>query len=169
MAAMTLHETRTTVARGLALAALLLSMTAAADAEIFRCPQPDGSVAFQGMPCPDEAAATVDDEAASEASAEAIADNDSGDEFLDEDAFVNPFDLPAGAQETSTESPAAELPAADLPEALSADRSACEETTRRAIDAIDAELDADTTDGDAKSRMDELLALTQQLRACKTL
>ena len=168
MAAMTLLETRTTVARGLALAALLQSMTAAADAEIFRCPQPDGSIAFQGMPCPDEAA-TVDDEAASEASAEAIADNDSGDEFLGEDAFVNPFDLPADAQETSTESPAAELPAADLPEALSADRSACEETTRRAIDTIDAELAADTTDGDAKSRLDELLALTRQLRACKTL
>ena len=140
--------------RTLAALLLLLPTFAAAEPEIYRCPQPDGSVAFQGMPCPGTEAADVDEEASTEPDDESIGD----------EGFVNPFDRPSDAQETEPEASAAYVQ-----EALSADRIACEETTRRAIDAIDAELAANTPSDDAKSRLDELLALTRQLRACKTL
>ena len=99
------------------------------------------------MPCPETAGKEL-------AQADNVAEPETDDEF------VNPFDLPP-QEETPVELPA-------VPEALSDDRAACEATTRKAIDVIDAELAADPN-GDAKARLDELLVLTRQLRACKSL
>lgn len=137
------------------LSTLLPGPSLADGQQIYRCAQADGSVAFQGMPCAEpETGQEVPDESEATDVEPEVTD-------ADERPFVNPFDLPA--------QPAVEEPEAfetdPLPEELSMDRQLCEETTRRQIDAIDAEL----AGVDDRARLDELLALTRQLRACKSL
>ena len=81
----------------------------------------------------------------------------------DDDAFdfVNPFD------EQAARPPSSEP---ELPEPVSQDGAECAKTTRDAIDAIDLEM---RENPDTKAQREEylakLLALTQQLRACKQL
>lgn len=133
-----------------ALALLLAGLSAAADVEIHRCLQEDGTIAFQEMPCP-APAATVDDDAGESNSETPDADDETFD-------FVNPFDEPASAPTPSERT---------LPETVSSDRAECEKMTRDAIDAIDREFAASKED--AQERLPELLALTRQLRACKQL
>ncbi len=150
---MTLTDSQLSAWLPLGLFWLLTGLTAAAqEPEIFRCPQADGTVAFQGTPCP---APASDDEDEAEPAADANDASPTGQE-----AFVNPFDLPVETDVTGA--------SADVPELPSDERQACETETRAAIDAIDAELAASGGE-DAKSRLDELLELTRQLRACKSL
>jgi len=134
------------------MALLLAGGSAAADTEIHRCPQEDGTFAFQEMPCPEPA---VSDDGGAETGdsgdAEPVAEDDAFD-------FVNPFDEPVNPPEPAE-------PA--LPESVSGDRAECEQSTREAIDAIDRELAS--TEEQAQERLPELLALTRQLRACKQL
>jgi len=102
------------------LALTLSCATVAADTEIHRCTQADGTVAFQEKPCAD--IVEVADEATE--TAEPVVE----DEFFN---FVNPFDEPAEPAEAHDST---------LPEPISADRAECEKTTRDAIDAIDRDL-----------------------------
>ena len=136
---------------------LLVFPGAFAQAEIHRCPQPDGTVSFQETPCPDPAPDSADDTADDEPTpAEAVG----SDDFFD---FVNPYDQPANentAPDTSV----------DLPAEISRSREVCEKTTRDAIDAIDLEMrETSYTKEEGDAYLARLLELTEQLRACKQL
>jgi len=141
-----------------AIAVLMLAGTsAAADTEIHRCLLDDGTIAFQQNPCSDPAIKADDSSKVDEspgAGEKPAADDDVFD-------FVNPFDEPASPLPPSEP---------DLPEPVSQDRAECEQTTRDAIDAIDLEMRASPyTKEQGEEYLAELLALTQQLRACKQL
>lgn len=141
---------------GIALAQTQPALPSQAGAEIFRCPQPDGTTSFQGTPCeeatePDNA---TPDESEKGDAAESTSDRNAFD-------FVNPFDAPA-------EAAADEEPAASLAP-LSADRAECEKLARDAIDAIDLEMRSGYTKAEGDAYLAELLELTRALRACKTL
>ena len=130
-----------------------LGASAGAQPEIHRCTQEDGTVAFQETPCPEPAGDDDgnnggDDQSDRNTSAAA-------DDFFD---FVNPFDEPA-------EPPAPP----ELEPRASRDRAECEQMTRDAIDAIDAEMREGYTKEEGKRYLADLLELTQQLRDCKRL
>ena len=129
----------------------------AADTEIHRCLQDDGTIAFQEMPCT-ERAVDADDSGESDESDSAGETPDADDQGFD---FVNPFDEPESPPATSEP---------ELPEPVSRDRAECEEMTRNAIDAIDLEMRENPyTKEQGEEYLAQLLALTQQLRACKQL
>ena len=141
-----------------AIAVLMFAGTsAAADTEIHRCLLDDGTIAFQQNPCSDPAIKADDSSKVDEspgAGEKPAADDDVFD-------FVNPFDEPASPLPPSEP---------DLPEPVSQDRAECEQTTRDAIDAIDLEMrESPYTKEQGEEYLAELLALTQQLRACKQL
>ncbi len=126
----------------------------AAQPEIHRCPQDDGTIAFQETPCAEPAAeaASVDDEADVPVAA--------SDGFFD---FVNPYDQ--APEELLEQEPASE--AAPLPPPVSADRAECEKLTRDAIDAIDLEMQSGYSVEEGERYKAKLMTLTRQLRACK--
>ena len=136
---------------------MLAAASAAADTKIHRCLLEDGTIAFQEMPCAEQAVDVNDGSEVDEGRAageEPAADNDVSD-------FVSPFDQPA--------SPAA-AGETTAPEPVSQDRGECEKTTRDAIDAIDLEMrETAYTREQGQEYLTELLALTRQLRACKQL
>ena len=136
---------------------LLAGASATADTEIHSCVQDDGTIAFQQTPCP-EPAVNADD------SSEVGESRNAGETpAADDDVFnfVNPFDEPASPPTPSEPK---------LPEPVSQDRAECEKTTRNAIDAIDLEMrETSYTKEQGEEYLAELLALTQQLRACKQL
>ena len=142
----------------LAMTVLVLAGTsAAADTEIHRCLLDDGTVAFQEMPC-SERAVDAEDGSDADESPSAVEAPAADDDAFD---FVNPFDEPASPPATAEP---------ELPEPVSLDRAECEKTTRDAIDAIDLEMRENPyTKEQAEEYRAELLALTQQLRACKQL
>ena len=142
----------------LAIVVLMLAGTsAAADTEIHRCLLDDGTVAFQEMPC-SEQAVDADDGSGADESESAGETPAADDDVFD---FVNPFDEPATPPTPSEP---------ELPEPVSQDRAECEKMTRDAIDAIDLEMRENPyTKEQAEGYRAELLALTQQLRACKQL
>ena len=128
----------------------LPSAAVAAEPEIHRCPQPDGTVAFQETPCPEAADEEVQDD-------EEVEPPSSADVFWE---FSNPFDEtanPLRPQDTTPSGP------------VSRDRAECEKTTRDAIDAIDLEMRKGYSKEQGERYLAELLELTQQLRACKQL
>lgn len=136
---------------------ILASASATADTEIHSCLLDDGTIAFQQTPCP-EPVVTADDNSEAGESRSAGETPAADDDVFD---FVNPFDEPASH-------PAPSEP--DLPEPVSQDRAECEKTTRDAIDAIDLEMRENPyTKEQGEEYLAELLALTQQLRACKQL
>lgn len=122
--------------------------------EIFRCSQPDGTVAFQGMPCA---------EANTETDADPAADDEAREEEPTEASpfdFVNPFDEPPqDAEPMMTADPAP----------LSAGRAECEKSARDAIDAIDLKMREGYSKAEGQAYLARLLQLTRALRACKTL
>ena len=142
--------------RSTLLVLMLAAASAAADTEIHRCLQEDGTIAFQEMPCPEQ---TVDaDDVSKSDESRGAGENPASDDAFD---FVNPFDEPA-------RTPAAAETA--RPEPPSQDRAECEKTTRDAIDAIDLEMRETTyTKEQGEEYLTELLVLTQQLRGCKQL
>ena len=144
----------------------LLAGSAAGEPEIYRCPQDDGTVAFQQTPC-------------SPAAAEPTGTTDANGPNADGEARDRalPDSAGAAAQRPRPESmresvpPRQPTPAAEPepPVPMSADRAECEKSARDAIDAIDAELKASGNTEDDRARLDELLELTRQLRLCKRL
>jgi hypothetical protein len=136
---------------------MLAGAGAAADTEIHRCLLEDGTFAFQEMPCPLPA---VNDDDGIEAGE---GHKDSGTPAVNDDVvdFVNPFDEPASPTIRSE---------ATRPEPVSPDRAECQKTTRDAIDAIDLKMRKNAyTKEQGRAYLADLLALTQQLRACKQL
>lgn len=130
---------------------LLAGVDIAAAADIHRCTQQDGTVAFQATPCPQ---ITGDADAGSApGNTVPVATEDTSD-------FVNPFDVTEAA-------PAPAEPVPSTP--VSQDRAECEKTTRNAIDAIDLELRKGYTKEEGQQYLAELLQLTEKLRACKQL
>lgn len=119
--------------------------------DIHRCPQDDGTVAFQATPCP-ETAVDRDGDDQDNMGNPAPADDISGDE------------LPSDEAEAVAMSPEPAPPAPVTP-----DRAECEQATRDAIDDIDRELREDATKEEGRQRLAELLELTERLRACKQL
>ena len=134
---------------------MLAAASAAADTEIHRCLLDDGTIAFQEMPC-SERAVDANDGSEPDESRRAGETPAADDDVFD---FVNPFDEPASPPATAEP---------ELPEPVSQDRAECEKMTRDAIDAIDLEMrETPYTKEQGEEYLAELLALTQQLRACK--
>lgn len=130
--------------------------SAVAETEIYRCPLADGTLAFQEMPCAESPA----DDAETDTDASA-GNNDIAATRDDAFDFVNPFDEP--------DTPPAAAESA-LPEPISQDRAECEKITRDAIDVIDLRMRQSTyTREEGQEYLEQLRALTQQLRACKQL
>jgi len=137
--------------RSIVLVLMLAAASAAAETEIHRCVLEDGTIAFQELPCPEQAVDADDDSEPGERP-------DAADDAFD---FVNPFDEPASPPATAKKTG---------PEPVSQDRAECEKTTRDAIDAIDLEMrETAYTKEQGQEYLAELLALTQQLRGCKEL
>ncbi|MEM8815467.1 MAG: hypothetical protein AAGE85_06550 [Pseudomonadota bacterium] len=136
----------------LALLLMLASSGVGAEPEIHRCTQPDGTVAFQGTPCPEPAETAEPGDQQNAAS-----EPEPRDDFFD---FANPFD--------AVQEPPAP-PADTAPAPVSGDRAECEKTTRDAIDAIDLEMRKGYTREEGQQYLAELLELTDKLRACKAL
>lgn len=126
----------------LVLFVLLVSASASAETEIFRCPMDDGTVAFQETPCP---------EPVEETEPEVEVQNEQSEPTVHE--------------------PVSQIPVSDpLPRPTSQDRAECEKTARDAIDAIDLEMRAGSyTREELENFKAELRVLTRQLRACKQL
>lgn len=151
------RRARFSLSRGaLSVALLLFGLNAGAELEIHRCLQDDGTIAFQETPCPEAESA---DEAESDNGAgdSSGSDPSPADDFFD---FVNPFDEQGDTPLASD---------TKLPESISQDRALCEKKTRDAIDAIDLEMRKGYSEEQGQQYLAELLVLTQQLRACKTL
>lgn len=128
-----------------------------AETEIHRCLLEDGTFAFQETPCPEHARPADD-----EREPGGDAGNDAGireDVAVDEEA----------ARVRATEQSASRSMPVDAPpsESGSPDRSECEKKTRDAIDAIDLEMRESATTDQRQAYLARLLALTEQLRACK--
>ena len=137
---------------------ILAGTGATANTEIHSCLLDDGTIAYQEMPC-SEPAVNADDNGEVGESRNAGETPAADDDVFD---FVNPFDEPASRPPTPSEP--------KLPEPVSQDRAECEKTTRDAIDAIDLEMrETSYTKEQGEDYLAELLALTQQLRACKQL
>ncbi len=134
----------------------LLSGTASAQTEIHRCPQEDGTIAFQETPCA-EVVEVEEPDPASEEPDPASEEPDPVDEY------ENPFDEPISVIVESAPEPV-------LPPPASNDRAECEKMARDSIDAIDLEMrQTSYTKEEGQAYLAELRTLTQQLRACKTL
>ena len=134
------------------LSLLLPGIAPWAEQEIHRCPQADGTVAFQETPCPE----TTDEGVAADDPAQDGAPV-ATDDFFD---FVNPFDDPDLSEPAPEPEPQA---------SPSQTRADCEKSTRDAIDAIDLEMRKGYTEEQGREYLAELLELTQRLRACKAL
>ncbi len=134
------------VSGGLLAVVWLSGSPLAQEKTIHRCTQSDGSVAFQELPCPEQPQAAEEEQQEPDNPVPV----EPADDFF---SYENPFDeAPAESRE--------------LP---SQDRVACEKTTRRAIDVIDAKLNESKSEDDRDTYLAELLDLTAQLRACKQL
>ena len=132
----------------------LVPISASAQTEIHRCVQADGTVAFQETPCPEPETTPGDAEA--DVPAEPMTTTPADDVF----DFTNPYD----------DAPDRSLPSdADARTPVSQSRADCEQETRDAIDAIDLELQQDGAAAQRERYLERLLALTEQLRSCKTL
>ena len=119
------------------------------DGEIYRCPQEDGTTAFQGMPCEEPSDATDDAPADAQDDTRPDSSAASGEDPFD---FVNPYDQPASALP-----PTPPVESSGRSEA----RAACEKETRDAIDAIDVEMRKGFSEAEGEAYLAELLELTQ--------
>ena len=129
---------------------ILIAANSAADTEIHRCLLDDGTMAFQETPCPEPADPT--DEGSESGESRSASDSFAARNSLDQ-----------------SESPPTDV-GPTTPETVTQDRAECERKTRDAIDAIDIEMrETAYTKERGQEYLSELLALTQQLRACKQL
>jgi len=121
-----------------ALATVSLAATLRTNAEIHKCTDDDGNVAYLQLPCPAKAAEPIEPTAADEgAEVEEPAAPES----------VEPVPLPSSRQ-----------PGEPL--------AACKKRYRDQIDAVEAELFATDVATQGEAYKERLLALAQQLRAC---
>ena len=133
-------------ARSAQLVLLTVALAPAAHAEIYKCTDEHGNVAYLQTPCPIEVAeepADADDADDPVAAAEEVEDIT---EFL-------PEPRPAEANVPSSRRPDEPL-------------EACKKRYRDQIDEIDAELRTSFSSAQADAYKEKLLELTKQLRAC---
>lgn len=130
---------------------------AAAEPDIYRCEQVDGTVAFQQLPCRPTPVVQPDARPAETSQIDAAAETPPAAS----DATPAADSAPPGSTDDDTSERA--------PVPVSGNRADCEKSTRDAIDAIDAELQASVDTDKDRARLDELLELTQRLRMCKQL
>ena len=116
----------------------LLFLAPAAHADIYKCEDEQGNVAYLQTPCP---AVEDDDPLAAEA---------------EQDEYV-PESTPQ-PQSSETQVPSSRQPGEKLED--------CKKRYRDQIDVIDEEMRTDFSTEQGESYKEELLALTQQLRAC---
>jgi hypothetical protein len=125
--------------RTVLLVSLLVAATPRASADIYKCTDEDGNVAYLQLPCPVKKAMPVEP-----------SETDDSDEAVDniEPEATGP-----------TPAPSSRLPGEPLAQ--------CKKRYRDQIDAVEAELfSADFAD-QSEAFKERLLVLTQQLRACE--
>lgn len=120
------------------IAACSVATTSRAQADIYKCTDDEGNVAYLQLPCPVEV----------EKPAEPVAQTD--------DAELEQHIEPEYAEPTP---PASSRQPGELPEA-------CKKRYRDQIDAVEAELFAANLAEQGEAYKERLLALAQQLRAC---
>ncbi len=142
-----------------ALLSVFCSYGTAAQTEIHRCMQPDGTVAFQGQPCK-ETPPRASDGTEEENDATDTPDAEPRAMRESDNVFVSPYDElaadPAPQQDEAPSSP-------------SEDRERCEKRARDAIDAIDLEIRRESSADQRDQYLPRLRELTAELRACKRL
>ena len=128
--------------------AIALWISAPADAEVYRCDDPEQGVIYQQTPCPeseDEAEEAAEDSAASSADEPAP----SSRRAVGRDESVE--DVMAAAQEL---------------QARNAEVEACKQQYRDAIDAIDLEIQNSYTPEQREYYLGRLKALTDKMANC---
>ena len=133
-------------ARGVRLAVLIAAVSPAAHAEIFKCTDEFGNVAYLQTPCPAE-------------EVEESATADDNDERVVEEAQVEDVtELPIELRPAVTQVPSSRRPDEQL--------DACKKRYRDQIDAIDAEIRTAFSPSQGDEYKARLKVLTRQLRAC---
>ena len=120
------------------LVVLAAAFVSPASADIYKCSDEHGNVAYLQLPCPAER----EKPAATEESDDSVA--------VEDDVELEPAEMPAA--------PSSRLPGEPL--------DACKKRYRDQIDAVEAELFSTDLADRSESFKERLLALTQQLRAC---
>jgi hypothetical protein len=132
---------------GVSLAFLTAVLTPAAHADIYKCKDEHGNVAYLQTPCPveklEESPATNDDDAHA---AEAAPDEEV-------------MDSPPQRQSSALQTPSSRLPGEPLDE--------CKKRYRDQIDEIDAEMRTRFSPEQGEAYKERLMTLTKQLRACR--
>jgi len=126
---------------------LTASLMPAAHADIYKCTDEYGNVAYLQMPCP---AVKVEDTAVTHDADAPIAEAAQGEEMMES---------PPEPQSTEAQVPSSRRPG----EAL----DVCKKRYRDQIDEIDAELRTAFSPAQGDAYKERLIALTQQLRACR--
>lgn len=130
--------------------AIALWINAPAQAEVFRCEDPEQGIIYQQTPCP---------EPAKESEAEADATEDEAAEQHDE--------APRGRAVVGRDQSVADIIAAEQEEqARNAEVEACKQQYRDAIDAIDLEIQNSYTPEQRDYYLGRLKALTDKMAAC---
>lgn len=131
---------------GVSLAFLTAALTPAAHADIYKCKDEHGNVAYLQTPCPakktEDTPATDDDAQAAEA-------------VQDEDLIQ----LSPEPQSPEVQTPSSRLPGEPL--------DVCKKRYRDQIDEIDAEMRTRFSPEQGEAYKERLMTLTKQLRACR--
>jgi len=125
---------------------LIVALATAAHAEIYKCTDEDGNVAYQQTPCPVE---VVKETAATEEADDSVVEVEES-EYVPESSFE--------LQPAETNTPSSRRSDEPL--------EVCKKRYRDQIDEIDAELGASLSAAQAAAYKERLLVLTKQLRAC---
>ncbi len=130
--------------------AIALWISAPAEAEVFRCEDPELGIVYQQTPCPEPAEEGQEEaEPAAEEAAEPRAEAPRGRAVVGRDQSV--ADVVAAEQEE---------------QARSAEVEACKQQYRDAIDAIDLEIQNSYTSEQRDYYLGRLKALTDKMAAC---
>lgn len=125
---------------------LTVALMSAAHADIYKCTDEHGNVAYLQTPCPAE---IVEETAATHDADARVAEAEESEEMTDS----SPEPQPAEAEIPSSRRPDEPL-------------EVCKKRYRDQIDEIDAEIRASFSPAQADAYKERLLVLTQQLRAC---
>ena len=159
------------MATAVAVVALLINGTPLlAQTDIHRCEQADGTVSFQGTPC-EELTGTAEERPESVGTDTLETSKETSNHRSDDDVFSSPFDDLDSEQVDSVTIATVEQSSRIVTEVAIDDlpgtnQAECEDATRSAIDAIDRELALIDDPEGGRRYLNELLQLTEQLRAC---
>ena len=133
--------------------AIALWLSASAEADVYRCENPELGIVYQQTPCP---------EAAEEPAAEAEAEAEPEDAVAAE-AVAEPRARTVVGRDERVEDVVA---AAQEEQARNAEVEACKQQYRDAIDAIDLEIQNSYTPEQREYYLGRLKALTDKMAAC---